>query len=160
MKTRRWMLICILSLAVLIIFGSCATTQNPDKMVFEKFCGTWANESYDKGLGAGSFRGAKWILNPDGSFVTYAGINETGTAGSNTYGSYTVEKRWTDSEGKSCYNIKLEFAESVLGKGNYYVFCKLIKSSSTLEGAISNVDYPDSIDRSDRHSTYFILYRY
>ena len=35
MRTRMLMLIYIFCLAVLIILGSCATSQNPDKMVLK-----------------------------------------------------------------------------------------------------------------------------
>ena len=74
MKTRTLMFFSILCLAALIVIGSCATTQNPDKMVFERFCGTWANENYSRV----SDLGAKWIYNPDGTFLSYSDVLDIG----------------------------------------------------------------------------------
>ena len=156
MKTRTLMLICTLCLAVLIILGSCATTmKTSENMMYEKFCGTWANETYE---GEGMFAGAKWIFNPDGTFVSYMYITDTGAGGSAAYGAYTVEKRWTDPEGNSWYNITLEMGLEDFG--TRYIVCKLSHYNSVIEGAISNIDFPDKIDRTDKRSDYFIFYRF
>ena len=103
MKTRTLIVGCILCVVVLIILGSCATTQNPDKMVFERFCGTWANENYEAKPGEGG-RPVKIILNPDGTFVYYDRLIKTGPT---TGGLYNVEKRWTDSAGHIWYHVKV-----------------------------------------------------
>ena len=155
MKTRTLMLICILCVAILIILGSCATSQNPDNMVLERFCGTWVNPAY---AGEDVLFGAKWIFNPDGTFLMYGEMIDPGVLGSPGYGSYIVEKRWTDSEGKSWYNIKFDAALADFGV--QYILCKLDKYNSVLEAAVSNIDYPVEIDRFDKHSTYIILYRF
>ena len=61
----------ILFLVVLIILESCATMKSPDKMTYERFCGTWANKDYEPTAGMMadvSYHYAKYIVNPDGTF--------------------------------------------------------------------------------------------
>ena len=155
MKTKTLVLFSILCLAALIILGSCATMRSPDKLTYERFCGTWANKTYGGGESA---TGAKWIFNPDGTFVGYTNILDTGMAGTSIYGTYTVEKRWTDSEGHSWYNVEIDYA--IQGFGPWYILYKLDKYNSVLEGAISNIDFPAEIDRKDKHTSYVIFYRF
>ena len=90
MKTKTVVLFSILCLAALIVLGSCATTSNPDKMVFERFCGTWANEGYEPTSEEPTKPYAKWIINPDGTIVGYRYLVQTGPT---ALALYTVEKR-------------------------------------------------------------------
>jgi len=155
MKTKTLMLCCMLCFAILIILGSCATMKSPDRMTYERFCGTWVNDDY---CGEDFFLGAKWIFNPDGTFVMYPQILDTGVLGSPGYGTYVVEKRWTDAESKNWYNIKIDIA--IRDFGIHYILCKLDKYNSVFEGAISNIDFPNELDRADKHTTYVVLYRF
>ena len=154
MKTRTLISGCILCVVVLIILGSCATTQNPDKMVFERFCGTWANENYSQV----SDLGAKRIYNPDGTFLVYMDVLDIGVVGTAFVGTYTVEKRWTDSEGNSWYNVIAYFKLTDVGTEN--LLFKLDKYNAVLEVEYSNIDFPTEIDKKDKHTTYGIYYRY
>ena len=155
MKTRTFVSILILVLAVMVIAGSCATMKSPDNLTYERFCGTWANDNYSGKL---IFIGAKIIFNPDGTFVGYNTILETGTAGTTNYGNYIVEKRWIDSEGHSWYNMKVDWW--VEGFGPLYILCKLNKGNSVFEGVLSSIDFPTEIDPKDKHTDYYIYYRY
>ena len=155
MKTRTLISGCILCVVVLIILGSCATTQNPDKMVFERFCGTWANEAYEPEPGLTKPWPAKLILNPDGTFVGYQYLIQTGPT---TVGSYTVEKRWTDSNGNSWYHVKVTWPTE--SGTTQYELWKIDMYNSVLEVNWSNIDYPAAIDPKDMHSVYIRLYRY
>ena len=154
MKTRTLMFFCILCLAALIVIGSCATTQNPDKMVFERFCGTWANEAYEKEPGSSEPSLAKWIINPDGTFTGYDYLIETGPT---VFGSYIVEKRWTDSGGNSLYHVKVYV---VIIDGTRYELWRIDKYNAVWEVQWSNIDYPAKIDPKDNHSNYHIHYRF
>ena len=154
MKTRTLMFFCILCLPALIVIGSCATTQNPDKMVFERFCGTWANEAYEPEPGSSEPSLAKWIVNPDGTFTGYEYLIETGPA---VVGFYTVEKRWTDSDGNSFYHVKVYV---VITDGTRYELWRIDKYNAVWEVQWSNIDYPAKIDPKDKHSSYHIHYRF
>jgi len=156
MKTRTLVFFCVLCLAVLIILGSCSTMKSPDKMTYERFCGTWANEDYEPkpGLTTPSF--AKWIFNPDGTFLGYRHLIETGPT---EIGTYIVEKRWADSDNNSWYHIKTYWPLS--GQGSYrYELWKLDKNNAVLEMNTSNNDYPSEIDPKDFHTQYTIFYRF
>ena len=154
MKTKTLVLFSILCLAALIILGSCVTSQNPDKMVFERFCGVWANDAYEPKPGNYPPAYPKYIINPDGKFMGYPTMLETGPT---MVGSYTVEERWTDEKGNSWYHIIIT---KTLSPAPQYELWKLDKYNSFLEINWSISGYPTKIDPKDKHSTYLILYRY
>ena len=150
MKTRTFIFILILVLAVLIITGSCARMKSPDKMTYERFCGTWVNTEYE-GKEAPP---VKQIFNPDGTCTTYSHLHETSTWRRATY---TVEKRWTDSEGNSWYHFKIEWPFS---KTTEYLLFKLGRYNSILEYNRSGTVYPTEIGPEVKYSEYRIYYRY
>ena len=158
MKTRTFVSIMILVLAVLVIAGSCATMKSPDKMTYERFCGTWANKDYEPKAGLSteitSYRFMKYIINPDGTLIWYQYLDG---AGPTPVGSYTVEKRWRDANGNSYYHVKVY---EVLASMFAYELWKIDKYNLVWECNSSNIDYPDKIDPSDLHSQYRIFYRY
>jgi hypothetical protein len=157
MKARILMLFCILCLAVLIILGSCATMKSPDKMTYERFVGTWANKNYEQTGGFNtevSYHHAKYIVNPDGTFMWHEYLDQTGLT---AVGTYTVEKRWKDADGNNLYHVKVY---EVLNQVTLYELWKIDKYASVWECNSSNIDYPDEIDPSDYHSDYRIFYRY
>ena len=123
-------------------------------MVFEKFCGVWANHNYNPIAEDQNKPFAKWILNPDGTVVAYDYIDETGPTQT---GTYEVVKKWKDENGNYYYHVKFYFA---LIKSTVYELWKLDKYNSVLEVNWSSVDYPENIDPADKHSDYKILYRY
>ena len=154
MKTRTYISNLILVIVVLIIAGSCATTSNPHKMVFEKFCGTWANEDYQPKPAVLTVEIAKMILNPDGTIVGYDLLNETGPT---WIFSYTVEKRWTDIEGNYFYHVK---TYNVLHQYTQCELWRIDKYNSVLEIQYHYKVYPDKIDPKDIPSSYKIYYRF
>lgn len=153
MRPKALVFICILCTAVVLILGSCATMRSPDKMTYERFCGTWANQDYEPKPGTLQPY-AKWIINPDGTFVSYSYLVQTGPAAA---GTYVVEKRWTDSLGNSFYHVKAYFYEN---DSTWYELCKIDNHNAVFECNYSNIDYPAAIDPKDMHSSYEIYYRY
>jgi len=155
MKTKTLVLFGILCLAALIILGSCVTTTNPDKLVFERFCGTWANQDYETTPEepAKDYI-AKYIINSDGTAVGYRHLVQTGPT---SVALYTVEKRWKDTDGNSFYHVKVY---KPLDYVTQYEIWKIDKYTSVWELNFSSVDYPEAIDPKDKHSEYHIYYRY
>jgi hypothetical protein len=151
MKTRTLLSLLILVFAALIVVGSCATMKSPDKMVYERFCGTWVNTEYE---GKDS-PAVKEIYNPDGTCTTYSHLHETTTY---SRGAYSVEKRWSDSEGNSWYHVKMTWPIEPMGTG--YLLFKLDKYNSILEYNYSGTGYPTEVDPKDKHTSYRIYYRY
>ena len=155
MKTRTFVSIIILVLAVLIIAESCATMKSPDKMTYERFCGIWANQDYELQAGEmGPPPFAKWIVNPDGTMVGYELLMQTGPT---WIYLYTVEKRWADTEGNHFYHVK---TYNVLHQVTQYELWRLSKYNAVLEVQYIYNDYPEKIDPEDKHSDYLIYYRY
>ena len=157
MKARTFVSIIILVVVVLFVIGNCATTNNPDKMVFERFCGTWANKNYEPTAGFKtevSYHFAKYIVNPDGTFLWYHYLDQTGLT---AVGTYIVEKRWKDVDGNSFYHVKVY---EPLNNVTLYELWKIDKYASVWECNSSNIRYLDAIDPSDFHTVYRIFYRY
>ena len=154
MKTKTLVLFSILCLTALIILGSCATMKSPDRMTYERFCGIWANQDYEPKPGVMGPTAAKWILNPDGTMVGYEYLNQTGPT---WIKSYTVEKRWNDTEGNHFYHVK---AYDVLHQVTQYELWRLDRYNAVLEVQYIYDDYPAKIDPKDMHSDYLIYYRY
>ena len=153
MKTRTVILGCIIWVVILLVLGSCAIMRSPDKMTYERFCGTWVNQDYEPKPGR-TQPFAKWIFNPDGTFVGYQYLVQTGPT---LVGTYVVEKRWTDTLGNSFYHIK---TYSFISQVTQYELWKIDKYNSVYEFNQSNNDYPAAIDPKDKHSTYRIYYRF
>ena len=154
MKTKTLVLFSILCLTAVIILGSCATTSNPDKMVFERFCGTWANQGYEPTAEEPTTPMAKLIINPDGTAVAYRYLVQTGPT---IVYLYAVEKRWKDADDNSFYHVKVNV---VFDYVTQYEIWKIDKYTSVLEINYSNIDYPEAIDPKDKHSVYRLFYRY
>jgi hypothetical protein len=151
MKARTFVSIFILVLAVMIIVSSCATMKSPDSMTYERFCGTWVNTEYDGKVDPP----VKQIFNPDGTMTYYSQLHNTATYGRV---SYTVEKRWTDSEGNSWYHVKETWPIETTGTG--YLLVKLERYNTILEYNYSGTDYPTEIGPTVKYSDYRIYYRY
>jgi len=154
MKIKTIVLHCISCLIVIIILGSCATMKSPDKLTYERFCGTWANENYQPKPAVLPVEVAKWIINPEGTMVGYDILTETGPS---WIFLYTVEKRWVDTEGNHFYHVK---TYNVLHQVTQYELWKLDNYSAVLESQFHYKDYPDKIDPKDIQSSYRIYYRY
>ncbi len=151
MKKKVLVLSCFLCLAVLIVIGSCATTTGPNKMIYERLYGTWANNAYEWLANPP----VKEIFNPDGTGVYYNSLLKTGTSGAITY---TIEKRWTDSEGNYWYHVIMKYP--LVPSSTFYLLIKIDKFNWILERNYSNSDYPTRIDPKDMHSDYAMYYRF
>jgi hypothetical protein len=124
--------------------------RSPEKMMYERFCGTWANSNHD---GKGPM--AKLIDNPDGTFTYYTSLSGTG---SSNRGAYTVEKRWTDSDGNSWYHLKATYPADPSSTDHDLI--KIDNYNWCMEIQFSGSSYPAAIDPNDKHSSYYIYYRY
>ena len=151
MKIKTLVLFGCFCFVILVTLGSCSTMKTTEPMMYEKLCGTWVNTEYE---GRGSDPPVKWIFNPDGTLTAYGNLHNSLTY---SRASYTVEKRWTDSEGNSWYLFKLEWP---LSKNIEYMIMRLDKYNSILEYNVDGVKYPEAIDPKDKRSTYRIYYRY
>ena len=153
MKTKTLLLYCILCLSVLIILGRCATMKSPDKLTYERFCGIWVNKDYEPGPGSTS-TGGKLTINPDGTWQSHLYILGWGPT---NVGFYTVEKRWTDTDSNSYYHVILY---NPIDFYTRYELWRIDKYNAVFELNYSNIDYPDAIDPTDKHSSYRIYYRF
>ena len=154
MITRMYVSILILAFAVMVIVGSCATSKKAYiSQENEELYGTWVNPEYDE-----KWIMAKWVLKPDGTFDAYS----KSTSG-RVYeiGIFTIDEKWTDSEG----NIYYRYTKSSMEYGsieNPYSYYFLVKIHSTLDIAEelwSSVDYPTEFDPENLRYNYWIFYR-
>ena len=145
MKTRTYVSILILALAVLIIAGGCAT----DKMAYiskeYEIYGTWINPDHKPVL-----QRAKLVIYPNGDMEHYHSI--TGT--SFGHSEFFITNKWIDSTGVIWYTLIVAWGSFYHGPD--YWLCKISDSGKTLEVTVSNSDYPKKIDQT---TEYHILYR-
>ena len=145
MKTRVFVLILILVLAVLIIVGSCATGKKAVKAPIESLYGAWANPDYNT-----SPQVSKLIFRPDGTFIDYSHTDISMHHG--PY-EYTIPESWIDSDGNKYY--KMEFI--ILGKDHWHDLLRINEADTVLEMMLFNIEYPSEIDPN--HINYCIYSR-
>ncbi len=145
MKTRTFISVLILFMAVLIIVGSCAT----DKMAYiskdYEIYGTWANPEYN-----GVTHDPKMVINPNGIIDFYNPI--TATKPSPFQGEFYITNKWTDTKGTIWYTYILYHYSQ-----KRYALVKISNSGKTLEMAYYS-DYPKEIDPKTS-SNYMLYYR-
>jgi len=159
MKTRTYVSVMILVLAVLIIAGSCAT----EKKAYvakenEELYGNWFNSEYND-----SSRAARHIIT-DGTIQLYAKDDSPRVAAINLY---IITHKWYDAESNIWYKaIITERAkketlgtDSLSSKEPIYVLAKISNSGNTLEVVKFSVDYPTELDPDEVRYHYEILYR-
>ena len=140
MKTRKLVSILILVLAVFVLLAGGSKK--------EEYYGTWVNTDYD----VTNFIRAKTIHNHDGTLIKYMSTSDTKPYKTATF---TIEDKWTDSEGNIWYKILYTETEQILSN---FELTKISDNGTTLELVISIIDYPTEIDpRYD--VTYLIYYR-
>jgi hypothetical protein len=149
MKTRTFVSILILVLAVLIILGSCATTKKVAKKDYRFFSGIWVNEEYN----SHPFM-AKYVIFSDGTFDAYNNLTDTGKHGS---GHYIIVDKWTDSEGNRWYKMHVWGGVVVEGKPDMYELDKFSNSGNVWEFISLTGDFPPELDKSQFR--YHIYYR-
>jgi hypothetical protein len=142
MKTRTFVSILILVLAVLIIAGGCATgkkAQMPEEELFKKLSGTWVNEEYNQISGViGMGWPVKLVVYSDGTYEWFGEASDR-----IGYGEYeAIVDTWTDSRGnlfyKATFNVHL--STSV-----FYQFGMINSSGTEWESVASGVNFPAEI---------------
>jgi len=143
-------MILILVLAVLIIAGGCATKKRMVKDS-EELYGTWINEEY-KGS-TPPF--GKYVFNPDGTYEYFrkepapwekdVEILEGGWIIGN-YGTYTIEDKWTDSDGNVWYKVEADELGYEEHPYSLYYLVKISDSNRVLEWMVGRLDYHEKID--------------
>jgi hypothetical protein len=114
----------------------------------EEYYGTWVNTDYDRSTLA--IR-AKTIHNHDGTMIKYVSTSDTEPYETATF---TIEDKWTDSEGNIWYKILYTETEQILSN---FELTKISDNGTTLELVISVIDYPTEIDPNN--DMYRIYYR-
>ena len=151
MKSRMFVSILILVLAVLIVAGSGATgkrAQMEEEELFKKLSGTWVNEDYDTAQGWASKR----VIRSDGTYDFFGDSSDTERMG---YGEYkAIVDTWTDPEGNFFYKatFTVHLTTSVL-----YQLGMISSSGTEWEFVMSGIDFPPEIDAN--HGLYAFYYR-
>jgi hypothetical protein len=153
MKTRTFVSILILVLAVLIISGSCATrkkvlpTDNIDELV-----GTWLNPDYE-GRAA---RIPKFTIKADRTILWYASINDKEAS----YNGKITEigEKWMERDGSIYYKL-IVYDESFVSTA--YFLVRLSPDRSFFEEVYraNPPEYPSEFDPEDTKLYYRIWYR-
>ena len=146
MKTRTFVSILILVLAVMIIGGSYATGQDTAKSLIAPLYGTWENPDYNI---IEYF--AKVVIKPDGILEQFGNVDLT----EGIKGTYSFLDCMIDQEGNKYYKVKKMLPG--FGAGQYKVLWKLNENETELESVFEVFDYPTKIDPT--HARYRIYYR-
>jgi len=121
-----------------------------DNGVTPSYIGTWINPDYDGGVGDSGKMVITHVSGDDYLCTMY--VNHDDTVPEQTV-PFTITNEWTDSEG----NL---FGESISYPGDPPVMYSLFKihaDNQTMEGNVSDIDYPTEIDPAGED--YFIMYR-
>jgi hypothetical protein len=146
MKTRTFISILILVLAVLIIAGSCAT----DKMTYVskeyEAYGTWVNTDYNN-----TDRFSKIEVYPNGIIHNYR--KDTSTVIGIEW-VFVITNKWIDSKGNIFYTMRIRDETDIAWS---FLLLKISNSGKTLEYDRSLDDYPKEIDPqiSGMYSIYY-----
>ncbi len=134
MKTRMFVSILILVLAVLIVAGSCAK-EKPDYISKEyEIYGTWVNPEYDNSMN----HKPKVVINPNGIMDTYNA--STAPKPGPLQRKFFITNKWTESKGTIWYTFIVYVTTEEL-----YSLAKISNSGKTLEWFMST-DYPKEMD--------------
>jgi hypothetical protein len=150
MKTRMFISILILVLAVLIVAGSCASRQKAisEEDFFKVWSGTWINIDY----GGDTYQ--KEINYPNGTYEVYGEVTSTEPG---NWGEITLLDKWVDSKGNVWYRAK---SETLYFSHMYYEMGKISDSGNTWEYIWAGEDYPIEEWEPDRFEyNYRIRYR-
>ncbi len=128
MKTRTLISVLILIMAVFVLLAGGSKK--------EEYYGTWVNTDYDRTV----HRLGKYIHNRDGTLIKYMSTSDTEPYKTATF---TIEDKWTDSEGNIWYKILYTRTEQII---SYFELTKISDSGTTLELVFSIIDYPTEID--------------
>jgi hypothetical protein len=147
MKTRTFVSILILVLAVLIFVGNEAFAEEID--VYKKLSGTWINKEYD---GISEYHMGKYVIKPDGTFDAYADTSDISRL---YFGEIiSIDEKWIDSEGNFWYKFT---SVSHVTHRQRYELGKIHSSGNVWELISLSYDYPNELDPN--HGKYRIYYR-
>ena len=150
MKTRTFVIILILVLAVLIIIDGCATKRKAvsDEDFFEVWGGTWINTDY-------RVKAQKKINHPDEKQESYKKLPNTIPT---LKEKITILDQWLDSKGTIWYSGHWDRLPPFSSKG--YEMGKISDSGNTWEYISASEDYPIEEWELDKFEyTYRIYYR-
>jgi hypothetical protein len=143
MKTRVFISILVLVLAVLIIAGSCATGNKASNRDFKKdIVGTWVNSNYNEN----EWVTAKLIVKSEKTAEFYKRESDTWPSPA----TITIVDRWVDSKGNIYYKAEVTFSY----RTKYHLW-KLNSSKTTWELMSRALDYFTEIDPNN---TYYRIY--
>jgi hypothetical protein len=146
MKSGRLLLAALLSLLILILLDGCASGKYVPRPK-EELYGTWTNDTIHP---------SKIVIKSDGTFQYYDFI-----PGTNKWygGTFTIYKRWKDSEGNILYETYETFADG----DKFQRLWKISKSGKAVEMTwnmasmdFSPIFFPANIDPTS--SSYCIFY--
>ncbi len=132
MKIRTLIVVLILTMAVFVLLAGGSKK--------EEYYGTWVNTDYDRSLL--TIR-AKRIHNQDGTLMKYMSTSDTEPYETATF---TIEDKWTDSEGNIWYKILYTITGQILSR---FELTKISDNGTTLETVFSIIDYPTEIVPND-----------
>ncbi len=138
MKTRTLISVLILIMAVFVLLAGGSKK--------EEYYGTWVNTDYNT-----TYHNAKVIHNHDGTLIKYMSTSDTEPYKTATF---TIEDKWTDSEGNIWYKILYTETEQIISN---FELAKISDNGTTLELDFYIIDYPTEIDPND--GEYRIYYR-
>ena len=145
MKTRMFVSIIILVLAVLIAVGSCVTGKNSiaEEELIEKFTGIYVNINYD---GSNKFHSQKFEITSEKHWGFYLKIDDPVACGA---GYFKVVNSWVDRKGNIYCQAKMYFGPTV---SRIWALWRLDKSGEVLEQTFwygGKEKYPDKIVNHD-----------
>jgi len=177
MKTRTFVVVLILVLAVLVIIDGCATSKKAisHEDVVEMFSGTWANlDNPTMGTYANLtqdatemdwFHNQKFVLTLNKEFRLYHSVDDVMTFMS---GKYTVINSWEDRKG----NIYCQAMCKAYTGSKFYALWKIDESNTVLEqnfyyggsgkyptNIITHDVIEDDLSKTDGRLYYNIYYR-
>jgi hypothetical protein len=139
MKTKKFALVIVLFLAVLLSFAE-------DRITIDDIYGAWVNPDYNEKAPA-----AKWISHEDGSFEIYNKITDNKPSWT---GKESITGSWHDKEG----NLWIQFI-AVYNEDGYtcYHLSKYSDSGKVWESVWTGARYPEEM--SPIGGNYTIHYR-
>ncbi len=151
MKTRMFISIFILILAVMVIAGSCATRKEAisEDDFIQVFSGTWFNPERS-GVG---YDFQKLVVHANGTWDIYSTDEVEQRAG---YGDYNLVESWRDSEGNLWFRLSKysTFGDPIFEYGN------ISNSGETLEFIfVAGTETIKKWEPDNPHYEYRIYYR-
>ncbi len=155
MKTRTFVSIFVLVVAVLIIVGSCATkkkTYISSDYVFKELSGIWYNEEYEN---PAITAWPKYIVRSDGSFEELKEFVGSSVPNRRPGKYISITEAWTDAKGNIWYQAKAKM--DWMDQQFYYEIGKISNAGEVFESVWSYIDFPSEID--SENLLYEIYYR-